>query len=95
MSETATKRRTARRGRWTYNSRSTRYGIAGWHLDGTPLVIDFMPDHGWDGKGEYQLYNDPCYHDHKSLDRYVNGAMREAEEHWYTVHAPEAEGRQQ
>ena len=80
-----------RRGRWTYDTGSNRYGVAGWHLDGTPLVIDFMPGHGWDSKGEYQLYNDPCYHDHEPLDRYMDGAMRQAEEHWDTVHAPEAD----
>jgi hypothetical protein len=78
-------------GRWVYDDTDNHYGVAGWHLDGTPLVIDFMPDHGWDGKGEYQLYNDPCYHDHHPLDHYVDEAMQEVEEHWDTVHAPEVE----
>jgi hypothetical protein len=30
-------------GRWVYNSDSTLYGEAGWHLDGGPVVLDFMP----------------------------------------------------
>jgi hypothetical protein len=80
-----------RRGRWTYNSDSTMYGEAGWHLDGTPLVIDFMPGHGCDSKGEYQIYNDPCYWDHDPLDRYMDGAMRLAEQHWDSEHASDAE----
>jgi len=78
---------TRRRDRWTYNSDSSQYGEAGWHLDGTPLVLDFMPGHGWDGKGEYQLYNDPCLINHTSVDRYMDGAMRWTEEHWDTTHA--------
>lgn len=54
-----------RRGRWTYNSESTRYGEAGWHLDGTPYVLDFMPGrpsecgHYPPCRGEYQLHNWP------------------------------------
>jgi hypothetical protein len=79
-----------RRGRWMYNNESTRYGVAGWHLDSTPLVLDFMPGHGYDGRGEYQLHNDPCFMDHEPMDHYVDGAMRLAEEHWDTEHSGEA-----
>jgi uncharacterized protein (DUF2237 family) len=52
-------------GRWTYNSNSTRYGEAGWHLEGGPVVIDFMPDHYSQCphfphcRGEYQLHGWP------------------------------------
>jgi hypothetical protein len=60
-----------RRGRWTYNSDSTYYGQAGWHLDGaelvtgTEIVVDFMPGlpawccHNPPHRGEYQLHNWP------------------------------------
>jgi hypothetical protein len=44
--ETACTVRVSRRiGRWVYNSDSTYYGEAGWHLDGGPIVLDFMPGH--------------------------------------------------
>jgi hypothetical protein len=52
-------------GRWTYNSDSTYYGEAGWHLDGTHVVIDWMPDHNGNcphqprHRGEYQLHGWP------------------------------------
>lgn len=36
-------KRPKRMGRWTYNSASSLYGEAGWHLDGAHVVIDFMP----------------------------------------------------
>jgi hypothetical protein len=54
-----------RRGRWTYNSESTLYGEAGWHLDGSVIVVDFMPGrpsecwHTPPHRGEYQLHNWP------------------------------------
>jgi hypothetical protein len=32
-----------RLGRWSYDNTSTLPGVAGWHLDGSPVVIDFMP----------------------------------------------------
>lgn len=89
MAETTAKRPVRRRGRWTWNTDSIKYGEAGWHLDGTPLVIDFMPGHGYDNKGEYQIYNDPCVDNHTGLDRYMVGAMEWAEEHWDAEHARE------
>jgi hypothetical protein len=86
-------------GRWVYNSTSTRYGIAGWHLDDSPVVIDFMPGRGWDGKGEYQLYNwpagtpfgqeRPAVFDHEPLARYLRDAMQEVEEAWDEAHPPD------
>jgi hypothetical protein len=30
-------------GRWVYDDSDGEYGNAGWHLDGSPVVIDFMP----------------------------------------------------
>lgn len=52
-------------GRWTYDSDSTLYGEAGWHLDGGPVVLDFMPGrpaecgHFPPCRGEYQLHGWP------------------------------------
>jgi hypothetical protein len=73
-------RRVRRRGRWTYNSDSTRYGVAGWHLDGTPLVIDFMPGYTdcEPSRGMYLLYNWPG-REHEPLSTHVGHAMEVAE----------------
>jgi hypothetical protein len=84
----AAKRPTTRRGRWTYNGGEALYGIAGWHLDGTPLVIDFMPGNhqccnGGRGccHGCYVLYNWPA-RSHDPVSMYVDSAMEAIEEEW-------------
>lgn len=67
-------------GRWTYDGTSNQYGIAGWHLDGGPIVLDFMPGHhgccnGGPGRcGAYLLYGWPG-REHEPVDRYLRGAM--------------------
>ena len=60
MNGTAVKR-VKRIGRWTYNSESTLDGEAGWHLDDSPVVIDFMPGMTdcEPGRGLYLGYNWP------------------------------------
>ena len=77
------KRPARRRGRWTYNSDSSYYGEAGWHLDGTPVVIDFMPGYTdcAPGRGMYLLYNFPGRAD-EPLSTHVDEAMREVEKMW-------------
>jgi hypothetical protein len=81
-------------GRWTYNSDSIQYGEAGWHLNGTPLVLDFMPGrsgecpHTGRCRGSYLLYGDPCWHLHTaSVGCFLRDAMRWTEEHWDHGHA--------
>jgi hypothetical protein len=77
-----------RRGRWTYDGTTGLYGEAGWHLDGTPLVIDFMP-------GNHQCCNGGprcckgCYllygwrgNEHEPMGTHVDYAMEVAEEYW-------------
>jgi hypothetical protein len=87
-------------GRWTYDNTSTRYGVAGWHLDDSPLVIDFMPGSRThqncpDCAGEYQLYNwppglpfdgtAPPVFDHQPVARYLRDAMEIVEKAWLEV----------
>lgn len=83
-----------RMGRWVYNSDSTLYGEAGWHLDGSPVVLDFMPGHHGccDGgprccHGCYLIYGLPGYTDSEPVDRYLAGAMEWAEKEWDKVRA--------
>jgi hypothetical protein len=75
-------------GNWVYNSDSTLYGEAGWHLDGSPLVIDFMPGHHGccNGsprccRGTYLLYNWPG-REHEPLATHLRWAMEVAEDDW-------------
>jgi hypothetical protein len=75
-------------GRWTYNSDSGLYGEAGWHLDGTPLVIDFMPGNHQccNGgprccRGCYLLYGWPGQ-EHEPVATHVGYAMECVEEWW-------------
>jgi len=91
MTTTTTKRPARRRGRWTYNSDSAMYGEAGWHLDGTPLVIDFMPgDHQCCNggpnccRGCYLLYGWPG-NGHEPVGTHVDYAMECVEEWWDTL----------
>jgi hypothetical protein len=88
MPEPATRKRPAhRRGRWTYNSESSRYGVAGWHLDDSDLVIDWMPGHNAQCphsrrcRGEYQPHNWPG-REWESLACYVDEAMETVEREW-------------
>jgi hypothetical protein len=74
-------------GRWAYNSDSTQYGEAGWRLDGTPVVIDYMP--GCQGGcnpggrcGGYLLYGWPGRWEGEQVDRYLRGAMEQIEQEW-------------
>ena len=83
-------------GRWTYNSDSTYYGEAGWHLDGGPVVLDFMPGlpaecpHSPPCRGEYQLHGWPreipfataCAWDFMSIACRLRDAMRVIEGEW-------------
>jgi hypothetical protein len=79
---------TRRRGRWAYNSESTRYGEAGWHLEDTSIVIDFMP-------GNHQCCNGGrrcchgCYvlhgwpgREHEPVSMHVDDAMEAIEQEW-------------
>ena len=71
-------------GRWTYNTESTLYGEAGWHLDGSPVVIDFMPGmtDGEPGRGLYLGYNWPGRADGWIISKHCREAMRLVEEKW-------------
>ena len=77
-------------GRWVYNSDSTLYGEAGWHLTGSsgeggrPIVIDFMPGmyDGEPGRGLYLGYNWPGSHDGWIVSKWCREAMRIVEEQW-------------
>lgn len=75
-----------RLGRWAYNSESTRYGVAGWHLDGSPVVIDFMPGFtdGAPARGMYLVYNWPnsAHIDADPVATHVQDAMRAIEREW-------------
>ena len=86
--ETVTAKRPARRrGRWTYEGQSD---VPGWHLDGTPLVLDFDPlDSSCAVRGAYLLYGDTCAGRRFGgpVDHYLDGAMEWAEEHWDQDHA--------
>ena len=79
-----TKRKTTRRGRWTYDSTTTYYGAAGWHLDGTPIVIDFMPGYidCEPSRGMYLLYNWPGKIDGEPIATQVDRAMEIIEDDW-------------
>jgi hypothetical protein len=94
---TATKRPARRRGRWTYDATDNHYGEAGWHLDGTPIVIDFMPgDHqccnGGRGccHGSYLLYGWPG-REHEAIATHVDFAM-ECVEGWWDKLGTEGQG---
>jgi hypothetical protein len=75
---------TRRIGRWIYNSESTLYGEAGWHLKGSPIVIDFMlgadPDER--GRGIYLGYNWPGVDDGWYVSRYCRDSMSRVEKQW-------------
>jgi hypothetical protein len=75
---------TRRIGRWAYNSDSTLYGEAGWHLDGSPVVIDFMPGMTdcEPGRGLYLGYNWPGRVDGWIVSKYCREAMRIVEQAW-------------
>jgi hypothetical protein len=88
----APKRRVTRRGRWTYNSDSLRYGEAGWHLDGSPLVLDFMPGYTDCGpsRGMYLLYN-WAGREHEPVSTHARHAMETAESEWDALSDDERE----
>ena len=79
-------------GRWTLSDTSTRYGVAGWHLDGGPIVLDWMPacDEGcgpdtW-GDEHYDccwsLYGWPGREEAEPIDKYLPTAMEQIEREW-------------
>jgi hypothetical protein len=71
-------------GRWAYDNTSTLYGVAGWHLDGSPVVIDFMPGvtDGEPGRGLYLGYNWPGRDDGWFISKYCAEAMRLTGREW-------------
>jgi hypothetical protein len=72
-------------GRWVYDDRDFDYGNAGWHLDGSPLVIDFMPGMTdcEPGRGMYLGYNWPGDSlGDWMLATHLREAMRVAEKRW-------------
>lgn len=73
-----------RMGRWAYNSESTQYGEAGWHLDDSPVVIDFMPGMTdcEPGRGLYLGYNWPGCDDGWIVSKWCRDAMSIVEEQW-------------
>ena len=98
MNGTAVKR-VKRIGRWTYNSESTLDGEAGWHLDDSPVVIDFMPGMTdcEPGRGLYLGYNWPGRTDGWIVSKYCREAMRIVEQEWdelpFAVFAARGGGR--
>ena len=84
-------------GRWIYNSESTRYGEAGWHLDGGPIVLDWMPacdegcEPGIPGAERYDsehydccwsLYGWPDRIEAEPVSRYLPDAMAQIEQEY-------------
>lgn len=77
-------------GRWVYDDSDRHWGAAGWHLDGSPVVIDFMPgDHSCCNGGRrccrgcYLLYNWPHYsREHEPVATHLADAMELVEEWW-------------
>jgi len=98
MNGTAVKR-VKRIGRWTYNSESTLYGEAGWHLDDSPVVIDFMPGMTdcEPGRGLYLGCNWPGRAGGWIVSKYCREAMRIVEQEWdelpFAVFAARGGGR--
>jgi hypothetical protein len=80
-----TRRTVAKRiGRWVYDDRDFAYGAAGWLLDGSPVVLDFMPGHCDDPAsarrgGVYMLYNLPGFAGGTVISVYLRPAMDWAE----------------
>ena len=77
-------RRPRRWGRWVYSDRNGQYGCSGWLLDGSPLVLDFMPGMTdcEPGRGLYLLYNWPGHRRERIISRWCRLAMDEVEEIW-------------
>ena len=83
---------TERAGRWVLDDESARYGEAGWHLDGGPIVLDWMPaceegcEPGSSGREHYEccwaLYGWPGRPEAKPVDRYLTAAMAWIEYEW-------------
>jgi hypothetical protein len=80
-------------GRWTLNDASTLYGEAGWHLDGGPIVLDWMPaceegcEEGTIDDDEHydccwSLYGWPGRLEADPVGRYLPEAMRQVEREW-------------
>jgi hypothetical protein len=72
-------------GRWVFSEESIQYGEAGWHLDGSPVVIDFMPDaedYGSGIEGCFLGYNWPGRHDCWEVSMYLAEAMSIVEQEW-------------
>jgi hypothetical protein len=73
-------------GRWAYDGNEPR---PGWHLDGSPVVLDYddkshaccMGAAGCRG-GAYLLSGFPGRHDWEPVDQYLRGAMEWAEKAW-------------
>lgn len=74
-------------GRWAYNSDSTLYGVAGWHLDNSPVVIAFRPfrlgmTDCRPSRGLYLGYNWPGRPDGWLVAKCRRDAMRIVEREW-------------
>ena len=79
-------------GRWTLNTDSTRYGVAGWHLDDGPIALDWMPacdkgcEPGAPGPGHcdccWSLFGWPGRIEAEPVDRDLLTAMAQIEDEW-------------